>query len=99
MHREQFVCRHALLPALIRGPAASVGMLFKGDDKPGTARADARAYFRRMLADAGREHEAVGTPQGSCQRANLACGAEYEQVHGFMRKWIAGAVNLPAACP
>jgi hypothetical protein len=36
-------------------------MLVEDDAKPGTAGADARAYFGRMLADAGREHQAIET--------------------------------------
>jgi hypothetical protein len=66
-----------------------IGMLVKGDAKPGTACADARAYFRRMLADASRKHETIETSERSCQRANLACGPEYEQVNGFVCTRIA----------
>jgi hypothetical protein len=34
-----------------------IGILIKDDPKPGTACADARAYFGRMLADAGSKHD------------------------------------------
>jgi hypothetical protein len=52
-----------------------IGILIKDDPKPGTACADARAYFGRMLADVGSKHGTVETSQ-SRQRANLACGPE-----------------------
>src|SRR5437588_13075354 len=63
---------------------SAIGMLVEDDAKPGTAGTDARAYFWRMLADAGRKHETVDTSERSCQRANLAGRSEYEQINGFM---------------
>ena len=61
----------------------SIGVLVERDAQPRTARADARPYFRRVLTDASREHEAVEASQGSCQRADLSRSTEYEQFYSF----------------
>src|SRR6516165_7863504 len=68
-----------------------IGALVEDHPQPGAARADARPYFGRVLADACREHEAVEAAQGSHERTNLARGAEYEEVYGFTCVRIAAA--------
>src|SRR5215204_4660821 len=54
--------------------SGAIGVLVENDAQPGAALADARG-----------EHEAVQAAQGSYERADLARGAEYEQVQRFMR--------------
>jgi hypothetical protein len=65
------LCDHALLvrgddidadaAALCSDPdlSSAVGALVERDTQPGTARAEVRPYCGRMLADAGREYEAI----------------------------------------
>src|SRR5262249_58448223 len=64
-------------------PPRSMGPLVENNATQATRAEEARRYLRRVLADARREHETVEAAQGGCQSANLACGTEYEQVHGF----------------
>jgi len=63
----------------------SIGVLVEDNAQPGTTCADARSYFRCVLADSRREYETVEAAQGGCQRTNLARGTEYKQLHGFAR--------------
>jgi hypothetical protein len=58
--------------------SSAVGALVEHETQPGTARAEVRPYCGRMLADAGREYEAIKAAQGSRERADLARGPEYE---------------------
>src|SRR5215472_1361661 len=62
-------------------PPRPIGGLVEGDPQPAAACADALAYLRRMLADPRCEHQAVEAVQAGGQRADLAHGAEYEQLH------------------
>jgi hypothetical protein len=62
--------------------SSSIGVLVEDNPQPGTPRTDTRPYFRRVLADPRCEYETVEAIQGRGQGADLARGAEYEQLYG-----------------
>src|SRR4051794_8556636 len=59
-----------------------VGRFVEIEPQPGASSADSAPHWRRMLADAGREDDAVKPPERSGKRRNMARDAVAKQLDG-----------------
>src|SRR5262249_51796240 len=79
------------------GPPARIGSFVQIQPEPGGVAADARADRGRVLANPGREHQAVEAAQGRRQGAEFAADPVNQQVERLGRPGVGAGLIHPSS--